>query len=257
MSGRTGLFWEGATRSLVLIALLSFAGVGPAVAQEGPDFDAARAYMVRVIQMEALVTGDVTGVREIDQRVLAAMGRVPRHEFVPAPLARYAYEDTPLPIEIDQNLAQPFLAAVMTHLLRVKPGDTVFETGTDCGYQAAVLAELGAQVYSVEVDEALAAAAAERLKRLDYRGVAVKAGDGYFGWAEHGPYDAILVKEAVDHVPVPLLAQLKPGGRMVVPIGPAGGAQELTLVEKDQEGKIRRTIVLPVQFTPLQGGDRT
>ena len=144
---------------------------------------------------------------------------MPRHEFVPPPLARYAYEDTPLPIEIDQNLAAPFLAALMTHLLRVKAGDTVFETGTDCGYQAAVLAELGAQVYSIEVSEALAAAAAERLKRLDYRGVLVKAGDGYFGWAEHGPYDAILVKEAVDHVPVPLLAQLKPGGRMVVPIG--------------------------------------
>ncbi len=244
-------------RTLFLIALLSLLGIGPAVAQEGPDFDAARVQMVRVIQVEALLTGEVTGVREIDARVLAAMGRVPRQEFVPPPLARYAYEDTPLPIEIDQNLAQPFLAAVMTHLLRVKPGDTVFETGTDCGYQAAVLAELGAQVYSVEVDEALAAAAAERLKRLDYRSVTIKAGDGYFGWAEHGPYDAILVKEAVDHVPPPLLAQLKPGGRMVLPIGPAGSGQELTLIEKDQEGKVRRTSVLPVQFTPFQGGDRT
>ncbi len=255
---RLGLFfWERATRILVFTVLLLVAGVGSAAAQEAPDFAAARAQMVRVIQVEALVIGEVTGVREIDQRVLAAMGRVPRHEFVPPPLARYAYEDTPLPIEIDQNLAAPFLAALMTHLLRVKAGDTVFETGTDCGYQAAVLAELGAQVFSIEVSEALAAAAAERLKRLDYRGVLVKAGDGYFGWAEHGPYDAILVKEAVDHVPVPLLAQLKPGGRMVVPIGPAGAAQELTLVEKDREGKVRRTIVLPVQFTPLQGGDRT
>jgi protein-L-isoaspartate(D-aspartate) O-methyltransferase len=257
MSGRLGLFWEGATQSLVLIALLLFAGVGSAVAEEAPDFDAARVQMVRVIRIEALVTGEVTGIREIDWRVLAAMGRVPRHAFVPAPLARFAYEETPLPIEIDQNLAAPFLAALMTHLLRVEPGDIVFETGTDCGYEAAVLAELGAQVYSVEVSETLVAAAAERLKRLDYRDVVVKAGDGYFGWAEHGPYDAILVKEAVDHVPVPLLAQLKPGGRMVVPIGPAGAAQELTLVEKDQQGKVRRTVVLPVQFTPLQGGDRT
>ena len=244
-------------RTLFLIALLSLLGLRPAAAQETPDFDAARRQMVRVIQVEALVTGDVTGIREIDGRVLAAMGRVPRHEFVPPPLARYAYEETPLPLDVEQNLAQPFLAALMTHLLQVKPGDTVFETGTDCGYQAAVLAELGAQVYSVELIESLAASAAERLGRLDYRGVVVKAGDGYFGWAEHGPYDAILVKEAVDHVPVPLLAQLKPGGRMVVPIGPAGGAQELTLVEKDQEGKVRRTIVLPVSFTTLQGGDRT
>jgi len=244
-------------RILALIAMLLFAGAGAAVAQGTPDFDAARAYMVRVIQMEALVTGEATGVREIDARVLAAMGRVPRHEFVAPQLARYAYEDTPLPIEVDQNLAQPFLAAIMTHLLRVKPGDVVFETGTDCGYQAAVLAELGAQVYSVEVDEALAAAAAERLKRLDYRNVTVKAGDGYFGWAEHGPYDAILVKQAVDEVPPPLLAQLKPNGRMVLPIGPPGGVQELTLIEKDQAGKLRRTRVLPVQFTPFQGGNRT
>jgi protein-L-isoaspartate(D-aspartate) O-methyltransferase len=145
----------------------------------------------------------------------------------------------------------------MTHLLRVEPGDTVFGTGTDTGYQAAVLAELGAQVYSVEVSESLVAAAAERLARLDYRGVTVKAGDGYFGWAEHGPYNAILVKEAVDHLPPPLLAQLKPNGRMVVPIGPAEGAQQLTLIEKDGEGEVRRTSVLPVQFAPFQGGDRT
>ncbi|MCI0429003.1 MAG: protein-L-isoaspartate(D-aspartate) O-methyltransferase [Rhodospirillales bacterium] len=248
---------EFATRNFFLIALLSLLGIGPAVAQEAPDFEAARMQMVRVIRIEALVTAEVTGIREIDQRVLAAMGRVPRHQFVPPPLARFAYEETPLPIEIDQNLAAPFLAALMTHLLRVEAGDTVFETGTDSGYQAAVLAELGAQVYSVEVSETLVAAAAERLKQLDYGSVVVKAGDGYFGWAEHGPYDAILVKEAVDHLPVPLLAQLKAGGRMVVPIGPAGAAQELTLVEKDREGKVRRTVVLPVQFTPLQGGDRT
>jgi protein-L-isoaspartate(D-aspartate) O-methyltransferase len=242
-------------RLLVLIALLFLAGA--AAAQEAPDFDAARTRMVRLIQIEALVIGEATGVREIDQRVLAAMGRVPRHEFVPPPLARFAYEETPLPIEVDQNLAEPFLAALMTHLLRVQPGDSVFETGTDCGYEAALLAELGAKVYSIEVSETLAAAAAERLQRLDYRSVVVKAGDGYFGWAEHGPYDAILVKEAVDHLPPPLLGQLKPGGRMVVPIGPTGGAQELTLVEKDAQGQIHRKVVLPVAFTPLQGGERT
>jgi protein-L-isoaspartate(D-aspartate) O-methyltransferase len=244
-------------RTFALIALVSCLGVGAAAAQDAPEFEAARRQMVRVIQAEALVTGEITGVREIDARVLAAMGRVPRHAFVPPPLARFAYEETPLPIEIDQNLATPFLAALMTHLLRVEAGDTVFETGTDCGYEAAVLAELGAQVYSIEVSETLAASAAERLGRLDYRGVAVKAGDGYFGWAEHGPFDAILVKEAVDHLPPPLLAQLKPGGRMVLPVGPAVGAQELTLVEKDRDGNLRRTVVLPVKFTPLQGGDRT
>src|SRR5262245_49781182 len=241
-------------RILFIVSLLLSGGA--AFGQEAPDFETARTRMVRVIQLEALVTAEATGVKEIDARVLAAMAKVPRHEFVPPPLARYAYEDTPLPIEIDQNLAQPFLAAIMTHLLRVKPGDTVFETGTDCGYEAAVLAELGAQVYSIELSETLVAAAAERLKRLDYPAVTVKAGDGYFGWAEHGPYDAILVKEAVDHLPPPLLGQLKPGGRMVVPIGPAA-AQELTLVEKDAQGQIHRKVLLPVAFTPLQGGERT
>jgi protein-L-isoaspartate(D-aspartate) O-methyltransferase len=207
--------------------------------------------------MEALVSSEITGVREIDARVLAAMGKVPRHEFVAPELAPHAYEDVPLPVDFEQNLTQPFIAALMTHLLKVEPGDTVFETGTDSGYQAALLAELGAEVYSVEVIEPLASAAAERLKRLHYGSVAVKAGDGYFGWAEHGPYDAILVKEALDHLPPPLVAQLKPGGRMVVPIGPSAGAQDLTLIEKDAQGNLHRTRHLPVRFSPLQGGERT
>lgn len=244
-------------RSWFVVALLLLLRPAPVFAQEAPDFDAARAQMVRVIQMEAFVTSEITGIHEIDARVLAAMGKIPRHEFVAEPLARYAYEDTPLPIDFEQNLTQPFIAALMTHLLQVEPGDIVFETGTDSGYQAALLAELGAHVYSVEVIEPLAYSAAERLKRLDYRDVAVKAGDGYYGWVEHGPYDAILVKEAVDHLPLPLVGQLKPGARMVVPIGPVEGAQELTLIEKDEQGKVRRKSVLPVRFAPLQGGDRT
>ena len=244
-------------RRWFIVALLLLLRSAPTLAQDGFDFERARAQMVRVIQLEAYVTSEVTGIPEIDARVLAAMGKVPRHEFVAEPLARYAYEDAPLPIDFEQNLTQPFIAALMTHLLKVEPGDTVFETGTDSGYQAAVLAELGAHVYSVEVVEPLAAAAAERLKRLDYRDVAVKAGDGYFGWAEHGPYDAILVKEALDHVPLPLIGQLKPGARMVAPIGSADGAQQLTVIEKDAQGNIHRTSVLPVTFSPLQGGDRT
>jgi protein-L-isoaspartate(D-aspartate) O-methyltransferase len=240
-----------------LVALLLLLPAAPALAQNGPDFEAARERMVQVIQMEALITSEVTGIREIDARVLAAMGRVPRHEFVAEPLAPYAYENTPLPVHPEQNLAQPFIAALMTHLLNVKPGDTVFETGTDSGYQAAVLAELGAQVYSVEVIDSLAAEAAARLERLHYSGIAVKADDGYFGWAEHGPYDGMLIKEAIDHLPEWLLSQLKPGGRMVVPLGPASGAQDLTVIEKDGNGKLHRTRVLPVRFSPLQGGDRT
>jgi protein-L-isoaspartate(D-aspartate) O-methyltransferase len=244
-------------RSWFVVALLLILRATPGLAQNGTDFEAARAQMVRVIQMEASVTSEITGISEIDARVLTAMGKVPRHEFVAEPLAPYAYEDTPLPIDFEQNLTQPFIAALMTHLLQVQPGDTVFETGTDSGYQAAVLAELGAHVYSVEVIDALAQSAAERLKRLAYRDVAVKAGDGYYGWAEHGPYDGILVKEAVDHLPLPLVGQLKPGARMVIPIGPSQGAQELMLIEKDEQGQVHRKSVLPVRFAPLQGGDRT
>jgi protein-L-isoaspartate(D-aspartate) O-methyltransferase len=244
-------------RSCIVVALLLLLRPTPGLAQDAPDLATARAQMVRVIQLEAMVTSEVTGIREIDGRVLTAMGKVPRHEFVAEPLAPYAYEDTPLPIDFEQNLTQPFIAALMTHLLQVEPGDVVFETGTDSGYQAAVLSELGAHVYSVEVIEPLAQSAAERLKRLDYRDVTVRAGDGYFGWAEHGPYDAILVKEAVDHLPLPLVGQLKPGARMVVPIGPTAGAQELTLIEKDEQGNVHRTSVLPVRFAPLQGGERT
>ncbi|MGE0119978.1 MAG: protein-L-isoaspartate(D-aspartate) O-methyltransferase [Dongiaceae bacterium] len=243
-------------RLLLCVLSLSLL-VAPVHSQEKPAFDAVRARMVEVIRMEALVSGEITGVREIDARVLAAMDKVPRHEFVAPELAPYAYEDVPLPIDFEQNLTQPFIAALMTHLLKVEPGDTVFETGTDSGYQAALLAELGAEVYSVEVIEPLAATAAERLKRLGYRSVVVKADDGYFGWAEHGPYDAILVKEALDHLPPPLLAQLKPGGRMVAPIGPSAGAQDLMLIEKDAQGNLHRTRHLPVRFSPLQGGQRT
>jgi protein-L-isoaspartate(D-aspartate) O-methyltransferase len=245
-----------AMRTCSLLAVLLLLRATPAPAEEAPDFDAARSQMVHVIQIEALITSAVTGIQEIDARVLAAMSKVPRHEFVAPPLAPFAYEDTPLPVDVGQNLSQPFIAALMTHLLQVKPGDTVFETGTDCGYEAALLAELGAHVYSMEVSEQLAAAASVRLERLDYDNVAVSAGDGYYGWAEHGPYDAILVKQAVDHLPEPLLAQLKPGGHMVIPIGPGNSEQELTVIEKTEGGKIHRKRVLPVRFAPLQGGDR-
>jgi len=243
-------------RICALLVLLLSLQVSSARGEDSPDFDAARLQMLRVIRLETLITSDVTGIQAIDARVLAAMNKVPRHEFVAPPLAPYAYEDTPLPVDVDQNVAQPFIAALMTHFLQVKPGDIVFETETDCGYEAALLAELGAHVYSMEISGQLADAAAARLNRLGYRDVAVRTGDGYYGWAEHGPYDAILVKEAVDGPPEPLLAQLKPGGRMVAPIGPGSSEQVLTVIEKDAAGGVHRRSVLPVRFTPLQGGER-
>jgi protein-L-isoaspartate(D-aspartate) O-methyltransferase len=156
----------------------------------------------------------------------------------------------------EQNLAAPLLIALMTHLVEVQPDDVVFETGTGAGYQAAVLSKLAAHVYSVEVIEPLADHAARLLKDLGYGNVDVLADDGYYGWSAHAPYDAIVVKEAIDHLPQPLLNQLKRGGRMVIPLGPANGPQYLTVVRKDEAGRLRQERIMPVLFSPLQGGER-
>jgi protein-L-isoaspartate(D-aspartate) O-methyltransferase len=190
-------------------------------------------------------------------RVLAVMREVPRHLFVPQALRPYAYNDHPLPLGHGQNLASPFVVALMTHLAELEPGDVVFETGTGAGYHAAVLAKLAAEVYSVEVVEPLAGRAAATLAKLGVVNAHARPGDGYYGWADHAPYDAIIVKEAVDHVPVPLLNQLKAGGRMVLPLGSLEGGQYLTVVRKAADGTTRKTRVLPVLFSPLQGGERT
>jgi protein-L-isoaspartate(D-aspartate) O-methyltransferase len=234
----------------------------PAQAVPGPETAVEpatqRARMVELIRIETLLTAPETGIDTIDDRVLAAMGEVPRHEFVPPPLAGYAYLPQPLPVHPEQNIAAPFLVALMTHLARVEPHDRVFETGTGEGYHAAVLAELAAEVYSVEVIPELAAAASRRLAELGYGDVRVREGDGYYGWAEAAPFDVIIVKEALDHVPSPLLAQLKPDGRMVLPLGPLDGVQQLTVVRRrGSGGGYREEQVLPVRFSPLQGGERT
>jgi protein-L-isoaspartate(D-aspartate) O-methyltransferase len=228
----------------------------PVTAADEPDYTRARLEMVYIIQLEAAMMSETTGVPSIDQDILAAMVKVPRHIFVLPPLAAYAYEDMPLPAGYDQNITQPFLAALMTQLLQIERDDVVFETGTDSGYQAAVLAELGVHVYSMEVIEPLAREASERLHKLGYGNIAVRAGDGYYGWSEHGPYDAILIKEAINHVPPPLLGQLKPGGRMVLPLGPGDGMQMLTVIDKAADGSLHQKSVLPVRFAPMQGGER-
>jgi protein-L-isoaspartate(D-aspartate) O-methyltransferase len=171
-------------------------------------------------------------------------------------LRPYAYTPQPLPVTPEQNIAAPLLIAVMTHLAEVQPDDIVFETGTGAGYHAAVLSRLAAHVYSVEVIEPLADRAVRLLKDLGYDNVDVLADDGYYGWSAHAPYDAIIVKEAIDHLPQPLLNQLKRGGRMVIPLGPADGPQYLTLVQKDETGRLRQERIMPVRFSPLQGGER-
>jgi protein-L-isoaspartate(D-aspartate) O-methyltransferase len=190
--------------------------------------------------------------REIkDRRVLAAMRAVPRHLFVPPPDAPDAYDDRPLPIGHGQTISQPYIVALMTELVRPTPGDRALEVGTGSGYQAAVLAPLVSHVYTIEIVPALARDAEARLKKLGCDNVTVRAGDGYAGWNEHAPFDIIIVTAAPERVPEPLLQQLKPGGRLVIPVGSRFGVQELQLLEKDSAGTLRTTRVAPVRFVPL------
>ena len=185
-----------------------------------------------------------------DLRVLAAMRKVPREEFVPAQLRNESYRDSPLPIGHDQTISQPYIVASMTEQLRPKSTDRILEVGTGSGYQAAILAELVAEVYTVEIIEPLARNAQALLERLGYSNVHVKAGDGYKGWPEHAPFDVIIVTCAINHVPSPLIAQLKEGGRMMIPVGESF-AQELYLFEKEK-GELKKSAVLPVVFVPMQ-----
>jgi protein-L-isoaspartate(D-aspartate) O-methyltransferase len=186
-----------------------------------------------------------------DERVLAAMSKVPREEFVPQDSRGGSYTDQPLPIGYDQTISQPYVVAFMTEQLRLQPQDRVLEVGTGSGYQAAILAELVGEVYSIEIIEPLAKSAEATLQRLGYKNVHVKMGDGYKGWPEHAPFDAITVTCAPDHVPQPLIDQLKEGGRMIIPVGGLGD-QELYLLEK-KNGELQRRAVLPVRFVPMAG----
>lgn len=204
-------------------------------------FATSRAWMVR----EQIAARGIT-----DGRVLAAMARVPRHEFVPLGRRSVAYEDGPLPIGHGQTISQPYIVAFMTAALDPKPGDRVLEIGTGSGYQAAVLSGLVAEVYSIEIVEPLAQRAEADLKRLGYGNVKVRAGDGYRGWPEAAPFDAIIVTCAPEHVPQALVDQLKVGGRMMVPVGPTDGAQELYLLRK-RPGGLETRAVLPVRFVPM------
>ena len=184
-----------------------------------------------------------------DSRTLRAMAKVPREKFVAKELQARAYEDRPLPIGYGQTISQPFIVAFMTQELKPKPTDHVLEVGTGSGYQAAVLAELVAEVYTIEIVKPLAESAEVRLRELGYKNVHVKAGDGYKGWREHAPFDAIIVTAAPDHVPQPLVEQLREGGRMIIPVGKTF-AQELYLLEK-RGGAVKQTAVIPVKFVPL------
>jgi len=212
-----------------------------------------RKALLAEIQQDAAQTADATGRPRFSTRVMGAMDAVPRHRFVPPRSVGSAYANRPLAIGHGQTISQPYIVALMTELLEPKPGDVMLEVGTGSGYQAAVLAELVARVYTIEIIAPLAEAATARLRELGYRNIQVKLADGYYGWPEHGPYDGIIVTAAASSIPPPLVAQLKPGGRMVIPVGAAFHTQDLILLRKDAKGKITTTSVLPVAFVPLTG----
>lgn len=212
-----------------------------------------RRHMVELVALYADLTSDDTGTPEFDPRVLAAMLRVPRHLFVPADFAALAYQDSPLPIGFDKTISQPFICALMLDLLEPTATSTVLDVGTGLGYLAAVLAELSAQVWSVEIVEEFGNAAEQRLQQLDYANVAIRIGDGSRGWADHAPFDRIIVSAAASKPPQALIDQLKPGGRMVLPLG-ADESQLLTVIEKAADGELTVTPVIPVRFSRLETG---
>jgi protein-L-isoaspartate(D-aspartate) O-methyltransferase len=197
------------------------------------------------------MVGTIKGYGLSDPAVLKAMSAVPRHEFVPENSSGSAYADSPLPIGHGQTISQPYIVAEMTRQLALKPDSKVLEVGTGSGYQAAVLTHFTPWVYSIEIVGALARSAAERLKRLGYDVVEARHADGFFGWPEQGPFDAIIVTCAVGQIPPPLIQQLKPGGRLIAPVGGAFSVQWLMLVEKDREGKVRSSSLMAVRFVPL------
>ena len=209
-----------------------------------------RRHMVEVIEMHFDLAEAEVGRREVSPNLRRALLEVPRHLFVPAQLMVAAYQDTPLPIGFDKTLSQPFIGALMLELLQVNAGHRVLEIGTGLGYQAAVMAELGAAVFSVEIVEEFAEAARLRLATIDHD-VEIRVGDGSRGWADHAPFDRILVTAAAREAPQPLLEQLAPGGRMVIPIG-SEDVQQLSVVEKKGDGGIETKAVLPVRFTRLE-----
>ena len=216
-------------------------------------FAAERRQMAADIDALVQETRAQIGKPGLDERVMDAMAKVPRHEFVPADQVPYAYRNRPLPIGHGQTISQPYIVALMTDLARVEPGHRVLEVGTGSGYQAAILAHLGAAVHTIEIIEPLGTRATDRLARLRYDNVHVRVGDGYHGWDEHAPYDAILVTAAASHIPPPLIRQLKPGGRMVIPVGAQFLTQHLMLVEKKPDGTVSTRQILPVRFVPLTG----
>jgi protein-L-isoaspartate(D-aspartate) O-methyltransferase len=217
-------------------------------------FEKQRREMLAAVRAISAHMAAEAGKTALDERVLRAMAKVPRHEFVPFEVQEYAYLNRPIPIGFDKTISQPLMVAVMTDLLELKPDDAVLEIGTGLGYQAAVLAELAGRVYSVEIIDELAQQAIQRLKRQGYT-VEVRVGNGHTGWPKHAPFDKVIVTAAPDLIPPPLINQLRAGGRMVIPVG-LPGAQQLVVAEKDLSGRVTTKEILPVLFSVLEGSDQ-
>ncbi|MGH8707761.1 MAG: protein-L-isoaspartate(D-aspartate) O-methyltransferase, partial [Burkholderiales bacterium] len=232
--------------------VLAWLGMSAAAAQ---DYDAQRARMVEEVEAMYAETRGETGLAAMSPAVRAALARVERHKFVPGSRRDAAYRNHPLPIGAGQTISQPYIVALSTDLVAPRAGQTVLEIGTGSGYQAAVLAEIVARVYSIELIADLGRAAAERLAAAGYANVEVRIGDGYAGWPEKAPFDGIVVTAAAPRVPQALVEQLKPGGRMVIPLGASYAVQELVVVTKRADGSIEERRVLPVRFVPLVPGN--
>jgi protein-L-isoaspartate(D-aspartate) O-methyltransferase len=238
-----------------LILFLSALTLTPLLSYTADDYAGPRQAMIEAIRETVRETRAYIGKDELDPRVLAVMAKVPRHEFVPTTLRGLAYLNRPLPIGSGQTISQPYIVALMTDLARVDEGSKVLEIGTGSGYQAAILAELAQHVYTIEIIEELGRNAEQTLERLGYRNVTVRIGDGYLGWPEAAPFDAIIVTAAPPRIPQTLIDQLAVGGRLVVPIGQPDRTQTLTLVEKTADGRLHKRDVLPVGFVPMVEGE--
>lgn len=221
--------------------------------READRFAAARARLVQEVAEDVVQTKGYLGTRQLDAAVMQALAEVPRERFVPAHLRDQAYRNHPLPIGHGQTISQPYIVAIMSHLIGIEPGARVYELGTGSGYQAAVLGAMGAEVYSVEIVPELAERAADVLAELGFDQVQVRAGDGYLGWPEAAPFDAIIVTAAGPRVPQPLVEQLRVGGRLVMPLGEVYETQELAVFTKQADGSLRQRSVLPVRFVPITG----
>lgn len=216
-------------------------------------YKAEHAKLVEIIEQHVRDTSLYLNKERLNPLVMEAMATVPRHEFVPDNVRRMAYKNRPLPIGYGQTISQPYIVAIMTDILNIEAGDRVLEIGTGSGYQAAILAQLTDNVFTIEIIEPLARKAAALFERLNYSNIKSKIGDGYYGWEEHAPFDAIIVTAAASHIPPALIKQLKPDGRLIIPVGGRFLVQQLVLVTVDNTGKAKTRQILPVQFVPLTG----